>query len=108
VEVGSVLDAPGLSEASVQEGAEGRQLVHVIGRGWLIGIPAMFLMSVLLIFLATGSAVWSLIIAAWGGVVAGPYFGGFVLLNRGELAADREAELDTLPVPSTAVEPHAA
>jgi len=98
-----MLDAPQLSDQGVREGPEEHQLRGVVSRGWLFGIPLMFAASVLVVFVATGSAVWALVIAAWGGVIGGPYFGGFVLLNRAELAEDHEADLDHIPTPLPAV-----
>ena len=92
-----MLDAIGHSQQGVTEGAEGHELRHVIGRGWIIGIPTMFAASALVLWLATGSLVWVAIVGAWGAVVAGPYFGGFILVNRGELAQDSEASLERLP-----------
>src|SRR4051812_21375897 len=96
-----MLDAPHLPERGVFEGGEGRQLRHVVGTGWVLGIPLMFTVSVLVVYMATGSMVWTLVVAGWGAVVAGPYFGGFALLTRGELAADHEADLEVLPVRPT-------
>jgi hypothetical protein len=93
-----MLDAPHLPEQAVFEGREGHQLRHVVGTGWLLGIPLMFGISVLVVWVATRSMVWTLVVAAWGAVVAGPYFGGFAMLNRGELGADHEADLEVLPV----------
>jgi len=89
-----MLDDIPLPEQSVYEGDEGRQLRRVIGRGWLFGIPVMFAISLLVLYLATRSTIGILIVAGWGAIVAGPYFGGFVLLNRGALALDLEADLE--------------
>jgi len=58
----------------------------------------MFAVSVLVVWVATSSMVWTLVVAGWGAVIAGPYFGGFAMLNRGELGADHEAELEVIPV----------
>ena len=98
-----MLDAPHLPDRGVTEGPEEHQLRGVLGKGWIFGIPLMFAASVLVVFVATGSAAWALVIAAWGAVIGGPYFGGFVLLNRAELAEDHEADLDHLPAPRSAV-----
>ena len=98
-----MLDAPHLPDRGVTEGPEECQLRVVLDKGWLFGIPLMFAASVLVVFVGTGSAVWALVIAAWGGVIGGPYFGGFVLLNRAELGEDHEADLDHLPAPRPAV-----
>jgi len=97
-----MLDEIPLPEKSVSEGVEGHALRMVVGWGWLVGIPAMFAVSVFVIYMATNSMIWTLLVDGWGAVVAGPYFGGFVLINRGELAVDHEADLDhlTTPVPA--------
>jgi len=100
-----MLDEIPLPEQAVFEGEESRQLGHVIGRGWIFGIPVMFAVSLLMLYLATRSTIGILIVAGWGAIVAGPYFGGFVLLNRGALALDLEADLEpaTTDVDSTAL-----
>src|SRR3954451_15630749 len=61
-----VLNAPQLPACGVDEGPEGEQLRQVIGSGWILGIPVMFAMSLFVLFLATHSVVWTLLVAAWG------------------------------------------
>ena len=64
-----MLDEIPLPEQCVYEGTEGHALRRVIGRGWIIGIPAMLAVSMFVLYVATNSVVWTLLVASWGAIV---------------------------------------
>lgn len=65
--------------------------------GVVLGITVMFLVATGMVFIGGQSLAVSAGVAAWVGIVIGPYAGGLAMVSREE--SKRPAEVDQVPAP---------
>lgn len=80
-------------------------LFRSLMRGTGIGVPVAFVAAAII---ASFAAPWpgSLLIAAWGAIVAGPFVGALVALVSRAAAEERAHQPETAPVEKTRVRGH--
>ncbi len=65
--------------------------------GSLLGVPAIYAVMVVIVLAAGGSWAQAFLIATWPALVAGPFFGGLLLLGR--LVLEDEHPVAVIPLP---------